>query len=157
MTQYIEAKVRYEKTLDNGMQKKVTEPYLVDAMSFTEAEKRTAEEIAPYISGDFSVSAVKKSNISEIFFSEETADDKFYKVKVNFISINEKTLKEKKTASYMLVQAGTFQKALKNFEKNMNGTMADYQIASISETKIMDVFKVKPKQQEEQKEATADE
>lgn len=148
MTQYIETKVRYEKTLDNGAQKKVAEPYLVDAMSFTEAEKRITEEIAPCMSGDFSVSAVKKSNISEIFFSDDTADDKFYKVKVNFISINEKTLQEKKTASYMLVQACDIKTALKNFEKNMSGTMADYQVASISETKIIEVFKAEPKKED---------
>lgn len=149
MTQYIETKVRYEKTLDNGLQKKVTEPYLVDAMSFTEAEKRIIEEITPFMSGDFSVSAVKKSNISEIIFSGKEFDDKFYKVKVNFISINEKTLKEKITSSYMLVQACGFKVALKYFEEAMKGTVSDYAIASISETKIMDVFKAKAKEADE--------
>lgn len=143
MTQYIETKIRYKKTLDSGEQKTVTEPYLVDAMSFTEAEKRITDEIACYMSGDFTVSAVKKSNISEIFWSEQSCDDKFYKVKVNFITINEKTLQEKKSASFMLVQASDLKKALKNFEEGMKGTVSDYQIAAISETAIKEVFQGK--------------
>lgn len=141
MTKWIETKVRYEKTMENGLQKKVTEPYLVDALSFTEAEKRITAEIAPYMSGEFSVSAVKKSNISELFWSNDNSDDRWYKVKVNFITINEKTMQEKKSASYMLVQASNFRKALKNFDEGMKGTLADYQIVSIAETAIMDVFK----------------
>lgn len=140
MTKWIETKVRYEKTMENGLQKRVTEPYLVDALSFTEAEKRITAEITPFMSGDFSVSAVKKSNISEIFWSDAESDDKWYKVKVNFITINEKTMQEKKSTSYMLVQASDFRKALKNFDEGMKGTLSDYQIASITETAIMDVY-----------------
>lgn len=141
MTQWIETKVRYEKTMENGLQKKVTEPYLVDALSFTEAESRIIEEITPFMSGEFTVSAVKKSNISEIFWNDSESADKWFKVKVNFITINEKTMQEKKTASYMLVQAADLRSALKSFDEGMKGTMADYQIASIAETPLMDVYK----------------
>lgn len=140
MMQYIETKVRYEKTMENGMVKKVTEPYLVDALSFTEAEARIIEEVSPYISGEFSVSAVKKSNISEIFWSENEAADRFYKCKVLFVSIDEKTMQEKKKASYYLVQACDFHDAVKRLDAGLKGTVSDIEVASIAETGIMDVF-----------------
>ena len=124
--------------LENGMQKKVTEPYLVDALSFTEAEARIIEEVSPFISGEFSVSAVKRANFSELFFDE--TGDRWYKCKLNFITLDEKSGMEKRTASYMLVQAADFETALKNLVEGMKGTMADYSIASIAETAIMDVY-----------------
>ena len=140
MTQWVETKVRYEKTMENGLQKKVTEPYLVDALSFTEAERRIIKEVEPFMPGEFTVSAVKKSNISEIFWNDADNADKWFKVKVNFITINEKTLQGKKTASYMLVQASDIHDALKSLDDGMKGTIADYQIASIAETPLMDVY-----------------
>lgn len=139
MAQYIETKISYDKTLESGLNKRVTEPYLVDALSFTEAEARIIEEMTPYISGEFSVSAVKKSNVSEIFW--DNTGDKWYKVKVAFITINEKTGVEKRSACHMLVQASNFKKAYDNFIDAMKGTMADYEIVSITETAIMDVYK----------------
>lgn len=130
--------VRYDKTLENGMQKKVTEPYLVDAMSFTEAEARIIEEIKPFISGEFEIANIKKAKINEMFFDE--SGDKWFKCKVNFVTIDEKSGAEKKTGSNMLVQATDLENALKTLIKGMGGTLADYEIASISETTIMDVY-----------------
>jgi hypothetical protein len=127
--------------MENGMQKKVNEPYMVDALSFTEAEARIIEEVTPFISGDFSVSAVKRTNISEIFWDDSA--DKWYHVKVNFITIDEKSAVEKKTTSHILVAATDFKGALDNFMEGMKGTMADFEIASIAETTIMDVYKAK--------------
>lgn len=141
MALWIETKLRYEKMAENGQIKKVTEPYLVDALSFTEAEARITEEMAPYISGDFTVSAVKKSNIGEIFRNEN--GDRWYKVVAAFITIDEKTACEKRANSYFMVQAVDFRNALENFLDGMKGTMADFEIVSISETKIMDVFNTK--------------
>lgn len=138
MALWFECKVRYERLTESGAAKKVNEPYLVDAMTFTEAESRIIEKITPYISGDFTITTVKKTRISDIFFNE--GGDRFYMVKVNFLSIDEKTGAEKKSASFILVQASDFANALKNFEDGMKGTMQDYEIASISETMIMDVF-----------------
>lgn len=138
MAQWFEVKVKYDKMLETGVQKTVTEPYLVDALSFTEAEARITEEMKPFISGDFVVSAVKKERYSDIFYNEN--GDRWYKVKANFITIDEKTAVEKKTANLMLVQAGNFEEALKVFLEGMKGTMADYEIASIAETSLMDVF-----------------
>lgn len=139
MAKWIETKVRFDKVMENGTVKRITESYLVDAMSFTEAEARITKEVAPFISGEFSVSAVKKTNIAEIFYNPN--GDRWYKVKVVFITIDERTATEKKQASYILVQASDFKNAYDMFSDGMNGTMADYEIAAISETTIMDVFK----------------
>lgn len=138
MSVWFECKVRYERMAENGVVKKVNEPYLVDALTFTEAEARIIEKITPYISGDFSISAVKKTKVSDIFFDDR--GDRYYMVKVNFISLDEKSGIEKKSANFMLVQASDLPDALKKFEEGMKGTLADYEIASIAETPLMDVF-----------------
>lgn len=144
MANWFECKVRYDKTMENGAIKKVNEPYLLDALSFTEAEARMIEEITPFISGDFTVSAVKRTKIAEIFW-DDTAD-RWYLVKVAFITIDEKTAVEKKTTSLILVAASDFQGAVDAFKEGMRDTMADYEIVSIAETPIMDVYKMKVKE-----------
>lgn len=144
MANWFECKVRYDKLMENGAVKKVTEPYLVDALSFTEAEARIIAERTPYISGDFSVNAVKRTKIAEIFWDDSEGADRFYLVKVAFITIDEKTGVEKKSASLILVQAANFKGALENFLEGMKGTMADYEIQSITETPLLDVYKVAP-------------
>lgn len=138
MALWFECKVRYDKMQENGSVKKVNEPYLVDALTFTEAETRIIEEMKPYISGEFSISAVKKTKIAEIFFNED--GDRFYMAKVNFISLDEKSGTEKKVANFMLVQASDFKDAVHKFEKGMEGTMSDFDLVSLAETMIMDVF-----------------
>ncbi|MBD5212314.1 MAG: DUF4494 domain-containing protein [Bacteroidales bacterium] len=138
MAVWFECKVRYDKMQENGMPKKVNEPYLLDAITFTEAEKRIIEEITPYMSGEYSVSAVKKTKISEIFFNPN--GDKYYMVKVAFITIDEKSGKEKKSNSFILVQASSVEDALSVFEDGMKGTMGDYEVVSVAETPLMDVF-----------------
>lgn len=135
-------KIRYEKTLENGMNKKVTEPYLVDALSFTEAEARIIEEMAPYISGEFEVADVTKAKISEIFWDDrDTDEDYWFKCKMCFITLNENSGEKKKTHQYILVQAKDFRDAVSRVDECMKGCMADYIITSLSETGIIDVFK----------------
>lgn len=141
MANWFECKVRYDKTQENGAVKKVNEPYLVDALSFTEAEARIIEERTPFISGEFSVSTVKRTRIAEIFYDEN--GDRWYLAKVAFITIDEKTAVEKKSATLILVQASTFRQALDNLLKGMEGTMADYEIQSIAETPLLDVYRAK--------------
>ena len=138
MHSWFECKVSFEKVLENGMQKKVTEPYLVDALSFTEAEARIIEEIRPFISGEFTVTDIKRARLSELFFNEN--GDRFYKIKVYFITLDEKSGAEKKKAAQMLAQACTLKEAIAVLEEGMKGTMADYTIASVTETMLMDVF-----------------
>lgn len=138
MHNWFECKVSYEKMLENGMQKKVTEPYLVDALSFTEAESRIIEEIRPYITGEFTVTDIKRARISELFFNEN--GDRYYKFKIYFITLDEKSGAEKKTAAQMLAQASTLKEAIAVLEEGMKGTLSDYVIASVAETALMDVF-----------------
>lgn len=123
---------------ENGMQKKVTEPYLVDALSFTEAEARIIEEVRPFISGEFTVADVTRKRYSELFFDDNR--DRFYEVKVYFITLDEKTGIEKRTPSKMLCQASTIKEAILALEEGMKDTLADYTIASVSETQIMEVY-----------------
>lgn len=141
MALWFECKVRYDKMMENGSVKRVTEPYLVDALSFTEAEARIIEEIRPFMSGDFSIPAIKKTNIAEIF-PDETAD-KWWLVKYNIVTIDEKTAKERRSPVYVMVQANSQQDATDRFNKGMKGTMADFDIEKVAETKITDVYPAK--------------
>lgn len=135
-----ECGIRYEKTLENGMQKKVTELYIVDALSFTEAESRIIKEMACYVSGEFDVVSEKITNYSQLVKSDNSQADKWYKVKINYIQTDEKTGKEKKTATYLLVQAKDIDDARRMTNKYMEGTVVDWDCEAVSETKIMDVF-----------------
>ena len=143
---WFECKIRYEKVAENGMTKKVTEPYLVDALSFTEAESRIIEEITPFISGEFTVADIKRANYGELFPCEEDAADKWYACKLEFVTLDEKKGTEKKTKSNVLVQAADLRDAMKKLEENMKETMADYNAVCIKETLIMDVFPYQPKE-----------
>ena len=140
---WFECKIRYEKTIEDGTQKPVTESYIVDALSFSEAEERITEEISAYVSGSFDVKDIKKAAFGEIFFSDDSNADRWFKTKLQFIILEEKSGKEKKSSVNFLVQAGTFREALSNIEEGMKGTMQDYVISSINETTIMDVFEYK--------------
>ena len=138
--EWFECKIRYEKVMEDGMQKKVTESYVVDALSFSEAEERIIEEMSSYISGEFAVTDIKKAAYKEIFFSDTDTADRWYKAKLQFITIDEKTAKEKKSSVNYLVNAGSFNGAVKSIDEVMGGTMIDYVIFSVTETTIMDVY-----------------
>ncbi len=140
MHTWFECKVRYEKSMENGIIKKVTEPYLVDALSFTEAEARILKEITPFISGEFIVADIKRANYSELFFCQEEQADRWFKCKLVFITLDEKSGAEKRICTLILVQAADLHDAVKRLDEGMKGTLADYQIASVTETAIMDVY-----------------
>ena len=146
---WFECKVSYEKVMENGIQKKVTELYVVDALSYTEAEDRIIEEMSSYISGEFDIADLKKAQYKEIFFSDGELDDKWYKARLAFISINEKTEKEKRSMASYLVQAHTLDGAVKNINEMMSSTMIDYEKSNIAETKVLDVFEYKAKEEDE--------
>ena len=118
--EWFETKIRYEKTMEDGLQKKVTEAYVLDALSFTEAEETIISEMSSYISGEFTVTDIKKASYKEVFFSDNPRDDKWYKAKLQFIILDEKSGKEKLTAVNYLVQGNTFQNAVQNLETVMN-------------------------------------
>lgn len=156
-----ECGVRYDKMMENGAVKKVTELYLVDAVSFTEAEARIVREMTPYMSGDFDVCSIKRTNYSEIVYDKfnlassasgsvqklsgqnkhaSELADKWFKAKVNYIVVNEKTGKEKKTPVYFIINAGSIAAAHEILVEHMKGTIADYEIATLDDTRIMDVY-----------------
>jgi hypothetical protein len=135
--------------MEDGLQKRVSENYVVDALSFSEAEERIIEEMSSYISGEFDVADIKKATYKEIFFSDDDMADKWYKAKLQFITIDEKTDKEKRSTVNYLVQAGSFNGAVKNIDEVMSGTMIDFVIAAVSETTLMDVFEYKKVKSEE--------
>ena len=137
---WFECKIRYEKVMEDGLQKKVTEQYVVDALSFSEAEQRITEEMSAYISGEYEITDVKKAQYKEVFFDDAEMSDRYYKAKLAFITIDEKTEKEKRSNVTYLVQAATLDGAVKNINEVMDGTMIDYEKSNIAETKIIDVF-----------------
>ena len=138
--QWFETTVRYDKTMEDGKQKKVSERYVVDALSFGEAEERITQEMQHYISGEFEVKNINPAGYGEIFFSDNSSDDRWYKVKLSFITIDEKTEKEKRTHVTYLVQGASTRGAEDNTKNVMDGTAIDYVVDSVSDTKILDVF-----------------
>lgn len=138
-----ECGVRYERTMENGMTKKVTELYLVDACSFAEAEGRITKEMKPYISGDFDVVSIKRTNYSEIVENGADSADKWFKAKLMFVTLDEKTAKEKKLTVYFIVKASDINNAHTVVVGHMKGSVMDYEIATLDETKIMDLFRYK--------------
>ena len=140
MREWFECKVKFEKDMNDGLTKTVTEVYLVDALSFTEAEKRFVEEMSAFIRGEFNITDIKRAKINELFEGEDLQADKWFKCRVAFISMDEKTEKEKRTMQTMMVKVIDLPDAVKLLQKYMTGTLGDYLITSITETKIMDVF-----------------
>ena len=137
---WFECKIAYEKVMEDGLQKKVKENYVVDALSFTEAESRIMEEMSSYISGEFTIENINKATYKEVFFSDEELADRWYRAKLQFITIDEKSEKEKRSNVYYLVQAGTLKGAVASIESVMGTSMIDYVIASVAETALMDVY-----------------
>ncbi len=143
MNSYFEVGVRYDKTMEDGAVRKVTENYLVEAVSFTEAEKRATQEMEAYINGEFRVVTEKITNIAEIVTTDDATADKFYKVKHSLITINEKTLKEKKQAQYIIIQASSVDDARNRYMHHIKGWLVDVVLEAVSETKYMDYFPFK--------------
>lgn len=146
MNEWFECKVKYDKTLEDGKVKKVNEPYLVDAISFTEAEKRIIEEITPFMTGEFQVSDIKRARYAELFESTDESADRWFKAKLTFITLDEKSGAEKKTTQNVLVQASDLRDAVERLDAGMKGSMMDYQISALTETAIMDVYHYRPEE-----------
>ena len=161
-SQWFECKVRYDQMQENGLLKKVTEQYVVEALSYTEAEAAIIKQMTPYISGDFEITGIKPAAYRDVIFMSEAAkkgdgrkadevfhrpleqqnntDTLFFKAKIQFITLDEKSGKEKRTPMIYLVQATSLDNAVQNIGVAMQGTMIDYAKSSVAETKILDVF-----------------
>ena len=140
VSKFYEVKIQYQKMQDDGREKKVTEQYVVESLSFTEAEARIIEEMTPYISGELDVVSEKIAPYNEIILSDRIDDDKWFLSKVGFITLDERTAKEKKTSQRFLVQAYTSQTALEYTKKLLDESMRDYTIDSVQDTPTIDVF-----------------
>ena len=185
---WFEVKIQYEKVMEDGLQKKVVEQYVVDALSYAEAENRIIEEMSAYISGElaspssvttqdssselgspsllrqFEVKDLKKAPYKEIFFDDQDSQaDRYYKAKLEFITIDEKggaqrpseslggkPEKEKRSRVTYLVQASDLHRAMKNVDEVMSGTMIDYEACAVDDTKIIDVFEYQKQQADEE-------
>lgn len=148
---FFEVGIRYRKTQEDGTEKAVTEKYVIDALSFTEGESAIMDEMAAYISGEFKVKSMSQASYKEIFFSDKDDDDKWYKAKLQFITIDEKSEKEKRSNVLYLVQAKSLARALRNIDEVMSKSMIDYDVVGLNATNIYDVFEHKVKEDSEQK------
>jgi len=141
MNYWFECKVSYERQADSMGMKKVSESYLVDALSFTEAEKRIIKEIRPFVSvGELEVVNIRRARIAELFLSDEAEDDRYFRAKVNFITVDEKSGSEKKTSATMIVKSDSLPNAVTELKAQLDSQMASYEIASVTDTQILDVF-----------------
>ena len=137
---WFECKVRYEQTQEDGMNKMVTETYVYKAEDFGEAYDKATKDMSTSISGEFEITAMKIAQYKEIITQDERTEEKYYRVKVNLIILDEKTQKEKKTACYYLVNADSVEKARKYTDTALSDTMMDYVIEAVQEAKIIDVI-----------------
>ena len=139
---FYECKVRYERTnYDNGSVRKVTENYMVvHALSFADVETIATGNLTPLTEGEIDILSMKSSTINDIYLSNEAEDNHFFKAKIVYITIDEKSLKEKKTSEYVLVQADSPEVAIKRLNKEL-GSFANVTIASIVESNIVDVLR----------------
>lgn len=141
MNYWFECKVFYERQADSMGMKKVSESYLVDALSFTEAEKRIIKEVRPFVSvGELEVVNIRRARIAELFLNEEAEDDRYFRAKVNFITVDEKSGSEKKTSATMIVKSDSLPNAVTELKAQLDSQMASYEIASVTDTQILDVF-----------------
>lgn len=140
---WFECKVRYEKAQEDGSEKLVNELYVVDALSFTEAEASIIDNMQVYVSGEFKVANINPTNYNEIFFSDIDDEDLWFKARLAFITIDEKSNKEKRSYVNYLIQAKCIERAKRYVDEVMGKTMIDYELKSLSETQILDVFEHK--------------
>ena len=152
MANWFECKMKYDKTMENGLIKKVTDAYLVDALSFAEAENRFIEEMAPYMSGEYEVTDIKKAKIAELLESNDSLADRWFKARVAFITLDEKTGAEKRLRQTIMVQAVDLRDAQKNLDEGMKGTLGEWVCESLAETKIMDVYRYEKKEKDDKPE-----
>lgn len=137
---WFEVKVKYTKVCEDGREKKVSELYLLDAVSFTEAESRIIEELREMIQGDFCIEAIKKSNITELVDSNDANDDKWFKAKVAIIDCDSISGKEKRSNQYFLVAGSDVDKSLENLQKALSTYVIPFEIVQVGDSNIMDVF-----------------
>ena len=137
---WFECKVRYEQTQEDGTEKMVIETYVYKAADFGEAHDKAVKNMSTFISGEFGITAMKIAQYGEVVMQDDRTEEKFYRVKVIFITLDEKTNKEKKTACHYLVNADSVEKARKYADTILSDSMVDFVIEAVQEAKIIDVI-----------------
>lgn len=145
MKEYIESNVKYERAAENGGLKKVKERYIVEALNFTEAERRLMEEVGPFASGELQCWDMKRVQYMEVFECNEDSADKFFRIKISVLNIDEETGKERRQVYNILVQASDVPNALERLRENMRNSMLDFDIVHVNDSKIMDIYHYQPK------------
>jgi len=138
MQTWFECKVKYVKVDDDGRERKVSEVYLVDAVTFTDAETRIIQNLQEIVRGEFVVDNIKKSNIVEIF--PHDSGEWWFKAKIGIVTIDENAGKEKKINNYFLVAADDIKEAMQRLESGLSYILVPYQTTSIALCNIVDVF-----------------
>lgn len=140
MNSWFTVKIKYTKQLDNGALKRVSEPYLIAAMTFTDAEARIYEELGTLIRGEFHVVGITRTELHDIFMYEDA--DAWYKVKVKYETIDADSEKTRKVTQNFLVSAGSVKEAYERIKESLSTLMVDFEIPSISVSPIVDIFPV---------------
>ncbi|MEG2276652.1 MAG: DUF4494 domain-containing protein [Odoribacter sp.] len=137
---WFEGKVKYIRVNESGRECKVSEAYLIDAMSYTEAESRIVKEMDTVIKGDYYISSLKKSNVSEVVSSVDEHDDRWYKAKVAIVDADNISGKEKRSFIHCLVAATNTDRALENLNEFLSTFVVPTEVVCIADTQVMDVF-----------------
>lgn len=141
MNSWFECKVTYEKAGEDGLLTKTSESYLVDTVSFTDAENRITTELEPFVTGEFIINSIKKVRIAEIIDSDVETDDRWWRAKVILVMIDEDKDVEKYVAVANYIKAETLEGAVGYLTDFMKDSVYPYRIASIAETQVVDVYK----------------
>lgn len=136
---YFESSVKYIKVNEDGREKKVTELYLIDAMSFSETEEKSCKQLSEIVQGDYLIQALKRSKITEYIESNDENDDRLYKATVKITDCDDSG-KEKESSIYYLVAAANINRALENLEKSLSTFVVPYEIAKLEDTKFVEVI-----------------
>ncbi len=143
MQTWFESKAKYMKVSESGRETMVTENFLLDAVSFTDAESRMIRQMQQMVKGgEFSVVDIKKSKIAEIFPFEE--GEWWFKVTINLVTIDEEAGKEKKLRTYYLIMADDIKEALERLDESLSYLVIPYVVSSIAVSTIVDVFPYDP-------------
>lgn len=138
-----------DEVQENGTSKQVNNTYLVEALSVAEAQQRVIDEVAPFVSGDFDTDSITRANLADVLLSNDSTAELFFQATMGFITLDEKTGKEKMAKQRMLVQAANFDDAVSRLKEEMKNWMGEVVMLEMKLTNYVDYFSYKPKQNEE--------
>ena len=143
------AKVKYQKEdQETGLLKSVTEPYLFDAMSYTEAETRVYEELADSIRGELSVPRITKTKYIDVIRYDDS--DIWHRCKVTYFVADGDSGKERKVTNLLLVTAHDVKQAYDRIRESLSTMMVSFRVPEVVETPIVEVYPYEGQQEPDQ-------